>query len=106
MNRIYFIPPGANFEPECPTSDDLNNGVDITDYTTTDGLQIDSEYEAAIEAFQTAFRHTVEVTANDLREIAEALGARPFPQPRTARRAMNTNMKYPTSTPPWKRGKR
>lgn len=95
--RIYYVPPAI---------DDLQKAVDLTDYTTTDGLQVDSAYDTAIEAFQTAFRHTVEVTADDLQKIAEALGAVAYTKPLTACRAMNTNMQYPTSTPPWKRGRK
>lgn len=95
--RIYYVP---------PTTDDLREAVDLTDYTTADGLQIDSEYDTAIEAFQTAFQHTIDVTADDLQKLVEALGARAFTAPLTARRAMNTDMRYPTSTPPWKRGRK
>lgn len=89
-----------------PTREELGAAVDLTDYTTTDGLQIDPEYDTAIEAFQTAFQHTAEVTADELRKLVEELGARAFTQPLTARRAMNTDMRYPTSTPPWKRGRK
>lgn len=95
--RIYHVP---------PTTDDLHEAVDLTDYITADGLQVDSEYDTAIEAFRTAFQHTVEVTADELRKIVEELGAHAFTQPLTARRAMNTDMRYPTSTPPWKRGRK
>ena len=102
MSRIYFIPPGMDFNPEHPTVDDLHNAVDLTNYITDGGLQIDSEYETAIEAFQTSFRHSVELTGDDLRELVKALNAKAWEAP-NAIRQMNTNKHYPTSTPAWAR---
>ncbi|RKS19664.1 hypothetical protein DFO58_2165 [Arthrobacter sp. AG1021] len=92
--------------PNPPTKEELGAAVDLTDYVTTDGLQIDPEYDTAIEAFRTAFQHTIDVTADDLQKLVEELGAHAFTAPLTARRAMNTDMRYPTSTPPWKRGRK
>lgn len=95
--RIYNVP---------PTTEELHEAVDLTDYTTTDGLQIDSEYDTAIEAFRNAFQHTVEVTADELLKFADALNAIAYTEPPAVHRAMNTDMRYPTSTPPWKRGRK
>ncbi len=95
MNSIHYTP---------PSSDDLTGSVDITHYMTVDGLQIDSEYDTAIEAFRTACGHTIEVTAKDVQRLMQQLLSEPTQPP--ALRPMNTNMQYPTSTPPWKRGRK
>jgi len=107
MNRIYFIPPGTDFDPDRPTADDLNNATDITDYLSKDGVQItpDEALRNRIRAFAESLK-SMGFAADYVQELAGAMNAHSYEAAKPAQRAMNTNMKYPTSTPPWRRGRK
>jgi len=105
VSSIYFIPPGTNFNPEKPTLTDLNNAVNLTNYTSNDGIRISPD-----EALRNQIRRMADqlramgLTAIDASQLVEALAAESKAKPMV--RQMNTNMKYPTSTPPWARRQR
>lgn len=104
MNRIYFIPPGTDFDPDRPTADELNNATDITDYLSKDGVQITPEegLRNRVRAIGESLR-SLGFAADCVRELAEAMNAHAYEAAKPAQRAMNTNMRYPTSTPAWAR---
>lgn len=104
---MCWAPSGAGFDPHAPTADDLNNAIDITDYVSTDGTYVeiaDNAVDPLVHELQRISR-AVSVSAEDLLRIFNAIdkhhkirGAEPL--------VGNTSKRYPTSTPPWKRGKR
>ncbi|MBF6671552.1 hypothetical protein [Glutamicibacter sp. FBE19] len=101
MTRIYFIPVGK--APEPPTTAELADAVDLTDYVTTTGVEVtpDDVLRTQVRRIADQLR-IIGLTAEDLGKLAQAFATETKTET-TTRRQMNTNMKYPTSTPPWAR---
>lgn len=94
---------GKDFLTFPPTADDLNNAIDITDYVSVDGVLIPKNHKT----FGEVFDYYSAVTGLPGEEISRILGTADWLNPPPSAPIIgNTSKRYPTSTPPWKRGKR
>lgn len=90
--------------------DETGAFVDLTDYACMDGVctdfwPVDEELAHQIRKLGSGVVMTAEIIEG-LAQVVKAMNADADARQERRQRAMNTTMRYPTSTPPWSRRKR